>query len=216
MHNGYILRPINYGFAKKNIPDLDQIPHLRACEIALLLIDTEGGQETPMYKTGIKMSKKREKDILMKALERTSELYPPRLYTAEELLLTAGSDRAPEPCRLTKDGIPKSEAGYVLTTDHFVYGSAAAFYPGVLRQIADALGEDIVLAFTSIHEVQIHPASQYRLDLVKDSLRDTNRHCNRKEEVLSDLLYRYNRESAEFGIYFTDGKFFDTPLKVGK
>ena len=89
-----------------------------------------------------------------------------------------------------------------------INGAIALFYPGVLKKLSESLGEDFYIAFTSIHEAQIHAAGMISPETVEASLRDTNRHCNRREEVLTDRVYCYRKEEQKLGI-IEDGEFLE-------
>ena len=45
-------------------------------------------------------------------------------------------------------------------------------------------------------------------EAVETSLRDTNRHCNRREEILTDRVYCYRRETQSLGI-IDNGEFLE-------
>ncbi len=215
--NDLILRPLNYQYAKR---DLKDVPYTRIGDIALVLYAVmahEGGDyfTAKMHRSQMQNWKKDEKEVLEEALVNTSFLYPPRLYSVEDLLAwdrkkhEDGQFMTPE----GKAQIKKGMRGYILTNTLEINGAIALFYPGVARQIAESFGEDFYVAFTSIHEAQIHAASMISPDVIGSSLRDTNKHCNRCAEILTNRVYRYRYDGDCFGI-FQDGEFLEVERDV--
>ena len=81
----------------------------------------------------------------------------------------------------------------VLSTEQEINGAIAAFYPGVLERLHQIVGEDFHLVFTSIYDVHIHPISgKIRVETMRDCLAGMNHDINRREELLSRQIYRYN------------------------
>ena len=202
--NELILRPLNYYFVKA---DLEDVPHIRIGDIALVLYAVmahAGGDyfTAKMHLSQMEKWNRTEKEVLEAAMVNTCFLYPPRLYSVEDLL--SWDSRQHDDGRfMTDDGqmkIKKGMRGYILTNTLEINGAVAMFYPGVARRIAECLGEDFYIAFTSIHEAQVHSAGMISADVVRSSLRDTNRHCNRKEEVLTNRVYCYSLEKKSFGL----------------
>lgn len=215
--NSLILRPLNYQHVKRS---LKNVPFTRIGDIALVLYAVmahKGGDyfTAKMHRTQMQNWDREEKDVLEEALVNTSFLYPPRLYSVEDLL-SWDQKRHEDGRFMTADGrisVRKGMRGYILTNTLEINGSIALFYPGVARQIAEGFGEDFYVAFTSIHEAQIHAASMISPDVIRSSLRDTNRHCNRFEEVLTNRVYCYRYDSDRFGI-IQDGEFLEVERNV--
>lgn len=208
--NDLILRPLHYPAVKEELTD---VPHIRFGDVALVLYavmaHAQGDYFTAkMHRSQMQGWQRRETKVLWEALVNTSFLYPPRLYSMEDLLAW-DKKRYQDGAFMTREGsgkIQKGVRGYLLTNTLEINGAVAVFYPGVARKIAKEFGEDFYIAFTSIHEAQIHACSAVRPDVVESSLRDTNRQCNRKEEVLTNSVYRYCLERDRFEI-LRDGSF---------
>lgn len=86
---------------------------------------------------------------------------------------------------------------WMLTTTQQTNGAVAIFVPGVPEQIADLLDDNFYVAFTSIHEVMIHKASESTLDGIYTALDSTNKNFG-KEDYLSSTVYFYNRDEGDF------------------
>ncbi|MDO4292382.1 MAG: DUF5688 family protein [Eubacteriales bacterium] len=207
-----ILRPLNYRYSKDRLKD---VPHLRVGDIALVLyavIKRDGANyfTAKMHRSQMENWTVQEREVLQRALVNTSFLYPPRLYSIEDLLSWDGK-RHEDGRFMSEDAscrIRRGLRGYILTNTLEINGAIALFYPGVAKKIAEGLGERFYIAFTSIHEAQIHSAGMISSDVVERSLRDTNRHCNAPDEVLTNRVYCYDPEKKSFGI-IKNGEFLE-------
>ncbi len=82
-------------------------------------------------------------------------------------------------------------SGYVLTTTRQVNGAVALFYPGVQERLAELFGGSYYIAFTSIHEAQLHAYGTVKPSQVKDCLLDTLNYFP-EEEVLTRRVFFYD------------------------
>lgn len=215
--NELILRPLNYHLVKEDIRD---VPHIRIGDIALVLyaVMAHSGNDyftAKMRRSQMEKWSRPEDEVLQEALVNTSFLYPPRLYSVEDLLAWDGKQHEDGRFMSEEDGVSirKGMRGYILTNTLEINGAIAMFYPGVARKIADGFGEDFYIAFTSIHEAQVHSAGMISPDVVHSSLRDTNKHCNRREEVLTNRVYCYHYDKKCFGI-IQEGEFLEVRKDV--
>ena len=216
VRNELILRPLNYQRVKKDIQD---VPYIRVGDIALVLyaVMAHSGNDyftAKIHRNQMQNWKGSEEEILEEALINTSFLYPPRLYSVEQLL--AWEVKQKEDGRfMAQDpfSINRGMRSHVLTNTLEINGAIAIFYPGVARKIAEGFGEDFYIAFTSIHEVQVHSASMITPDIIKSSIREMNHSCNRADEVLTNAVYCYSAESRSFG-QLIDGRFLEVRKDV--
>lgn len=205
-----ILRPMNYSFFQDSIRD---VPHIRIGDIALVLyaVMSHVGADyftAKMRREQIAHWEITEEEVLQTALVNTSFLYPPRLYSVEDLLSWDGKRHTDG--RFMAEGeagrIRRGMRGYILTNTLEINGAVAMFYPGVARRISEIVEGDFYIAFTSIHEAQIHSAGMIPAEIVEHSLRETNGHCNPQEEVLTNQVYCYRAQKGSFGV-IRDGEF---------
>ena len=77
-------------------------------------------------------------------------------------------------------------------------GAGAVFYPGVLEEMAAERECDLYIIPSSVHETLVIPDPQLEIDIchMRDIIREVNRTSVAEEEILSDNLYRYERESG--------------------
>lgn len=88
---------------------------------------------------------------------------------------------------------------YVVTHEGRVYGAVAALYKGVLNQLAEKLGSDLIIIPSSVHEVLVLPKDEsYRsAEIWNRMVREVNETQLEGEEVLSDHIYLYCKETKD-------------------
>ena len=88
---------------------------------------------------------------------------------------------------------------FLLTNKKYFYGASAILYPGVLKQVADSLKDDLVLMPSSVHEFIFVP---YRVcynasDLV-ELVRSVNATSVKNTDILGENIYLYSRADDSF------------------
>ena len=93
---------------------------------------------------------------------------------------------------------------YVLRNTEESHGAATLLYPGVLQALAENSGADLFILPSSIHEVLVMKADgEINAGELQYMVMDINRHMVEPEEVLSDQVYRYDRESQSLSMATT-------------
>lgn len=208
--NNLILRPLNYEACKK---DLMEVPHIRIGDIALVLYSDYMvvDEDYASFKINRDITRNwsvDEKTILLNALANTAQKYTPLILSIEEML------NNPELLleKVTGHKIDDERwetsimQSYVLYSTLSVNSAIAIFYPGILEKLADKIGDDLYLAFTSIHEVHVHAARSVDPDVIGDSLKDTNKACNEEKDILTNNIYFYNRKNKRLGMIAEDAR----------
>ena len=95
---------------------------------------------------------------------------------------------------------------FVATNSHTLYGAAVILYDRLLKSFADLIGDDLIILPSSVHECMIVPASDTvdlgafrETDFLRKIVADFNREMH-AEEVLSDNIYRYDRNKDQITI----------------
>ena len=130
-----------------------------------------------------------EEQIIDDALTNAPALRPVKAYAMPDLMRElVGKEIGDE------TGIPM----IILTNEDKRYGAGVVFYPGLLAKISDETGVNLLLIPSSVHEIICIPESE-GMDYADINLliTETNRGFVTGNEVLSDRLFRYNRESDE-------------------
>lgn len=141
--------------------------------------------------------------LLTNALLNSYAKMPPRLYYGTDFRADHDRDYGVFMPEERGHGIavhPEDEwegrFGYILTTTKRLNGAIALFYPGVKERLAELMGGDYYVGFTSIHEAVIHPACHKGLSEMKDGIQQTNI-CFEPREMLTNRVYRYSCKRKE-------------------
>lgn len=99
-----------------------------------------------------------------------------------------------EPFRITEESM------FILTNERKVDGAAVIAFPGVMEKLDELFPEGFFVVPSSIHETIIMPKGGREEISPKEMgkmVRDINRTCMEKTEILSDRIYEYDKESGE-------------------
>lgn len=98
-----------------------------------------------------------------------------------------------------RDSVPevrKENKSYVMTNQQKIFGAATMLYKDVIKNHAEKLQCDIYILPSSIHDLILIPADfDMNVEYMKYMVRDVNRTQVLREEVLSDSVYIYHRET---------------------
>jgi len=205
-----IIRPLNYD---DNDKVLAKAIYRRTGDIALVLYISLGtaphgtGQNiisTMVRRDMFQVWNVDEQETFDYALENTMRLQPP-VFCHVAMGLSGGGLKSRH-VRLMDDESVRidfnSPLAPPLTTEQEVNGAVAAFYPGVLERLYRMVGGDFYLVFSSIYDVHIHPVDgKLKVSSMRSTLADMNRTANRRDEILSRQIYRYNGEQKELAVY---------------
>lgn len=88
---------------------------------------------------------------------------------------------------------------YILTNSLKIHGATCMAYPGLLKELAETLNDNLIIIPSSIHEVLILPESSLNEDYSIDDLCETIMEVNEMElhndEVLADHPYLYQKNA---------------------
>lgn len=202
-------RVVNY---ERNRMLLLDIPHIRYHDLAvtyhcLVQSDEEGIGTIRISNAHMKQWGITLKELRMIARANTAGLFPAIIKRLEEVLGEAVPFRH-------KDGpqedIPKElnsllkkkkqsvnmDKIYVLTNNRGINGASCILYEDILEQFAAKINSDLFILPSSIHEVLLVPETGFinSSDLIL-MVREVNATQVAAEEVLSDNIYLYSRES---------------------
>ena len=94
--------------------------------------------------------------------------------------------------------------GVRLSTNTKEYGAISVFYPGVLQRLAQLMGSDLYILFTSGNESKIYSANESNLEDIKDELHIMETDYDNGiwyEDSLSEELYYYSRIEDKISVY---------------
>lgn len=144
-------------------------------------------------------------DLFALAKDNTKRLFPERICSMYSLMNAIGDSEEGEKLdgKLPQGSVKHIFAGepFVVTNDSGINGAAVILYPDTLKNVGKILQGDFYLLPSSIHEmlaIPVHAAINEQ-DLC-DMVREVNRTCVAKEEILSSSVYRYDQDTETLKI----------------
>jgi hypothetical protein len=195
-----VYKLINY---EKNEEMLKDVPHFRLLDLAVvfhcLLESTPDGTATILiHNHHLDLWDVEKEDLYALAAANTPQLlnYDLRSLTdvMRELLHIAGDDPALPPsnelCTM-----------YVLTNSQKLNGAACILYKGLLMRFAERIASDLYVIPSSVHEVLLlSAAEQGDHPKLNEIVREVNTSQLSQEEILSDHIYYFSRETGQLSI----------------
>lgn len=103
-----------------------------------------------------------------------------------------------------EDGLPEiaNQSMFILTNQRGVDGAAVIAFPGVMEKLNELFPEGFYVAPSSIHETLIIPKNTMNemnigLEYMGRMVRDINERYLDPNEILSDRIYEYDKESGK-------------------
>lgn len=191
-----IFKLINY---ERNRELLKEVPHYRYLDLAIvfncLLESGPSGSATILiYHHHLSFWNITKDDLYALAFHNTPRLLKYDLRNMTDVLreLLCGEESFP----LTADTAAPYPM-YVLSNQHKLNGSVCILYQDLLKDFASRLESDLYILPSSVHEVLIIPArNQTSFEELSNMVRDVNSSQLSREEILSDHVYYYSRETC--------------------
>ena len=128
-----------------------------------------------------------EDQIIDDAISNSSVLVPAKAYALPDMMWELAGEEI-------GDGIPM----IILTNRDKRYGAGVVFYPGLLAKLSDETGVNLLLIPSSVHEFICIPECEgMDYDDINLLITETNQGIVAENEILSDRLFRYDRENDE-------------------
>ena len=190
-------RLINY---EKNEELLREIPHLPFLDLAICFYYPFWHEEIGKGSILIRNEHVEKWNVTVKELwkvanENTRELYPEVCCPMDKLLLEMTRHEEEAWTALPEEGWG-CVSMKVLTNKQRIFGAAVILYDDYLKQLSDCLQGDFFMIPSSIHEVLILPAVEGECETLEKMICEVNATTVDPQEVLSDHLYRYERDKA--------------------
>lgn len=195
-----IYQMVNTSLNRKLLEDIPSVPVLDLSLVFKVIIDAtpdDGISTITIHNSHLDLWNVTKEKIYELAKENTPKLLPAKVSSLAELLcqyFTEDSDACQQEA-LDEEVLPL----YVLTNSRRFHGSCCINYPGVLSGFAEKVKKDLYILPSSVHETLLLP--DIGGDLDPSELRDmvfcVNQTEVRREEVLSDNVYLYSRETKK-------------------
>lgn len=192
-----IFKLVNY---ERNRELLQQVPHYRFLDLSIVfncLIESSpsGSATILIHNHHLSYWDITRDDLYALAQQNTPKLLAYDLRNMTDILKELLADE-----NIPAD-TPEAAAAfpmYVLTNRYKLNGSGCILYQNLLRDFANRLGSDLYILPSSVHEVLIIPVqAQTSTEELSDMVRDVNSSQLSREEILSDHVYYYSRESGK-------------------
>lgn len=190
-----VIRPLNY---ERNADKLEEGVYDVTGDIALTLYVSIGNfsglYTSSMVPRVVFSGWKKSRDQVMKdAMKNTYRLFPPRLLNWLDVDRFQDKDYGIFMERDTDVRLDEGACATFVTTKSQINGAVAIFLPGVAKRLGELMGNDLYIAFTSMHEAAIHNCEKVYPETIQESLKDLNREMPADDDFLSEKVYYYNR-----------------------
>ena len=204
--NKVVFSLVNYGMNKERLESMPYVPYLDLAILFYVLLDrTENGERTAVI-TNKELAAwgTTKEELLRLARQNTPRLYMAEVNSLNDVMKSFVKDKKSKD--FFDEFIGEEESSlYVLSNRHNVKGAAVILYDGLLKEMSKVLGHDLLILPSSVHEVLVM-AYDKTMDFL--SIRDMVEHINEVEvpvcDVLSDQIYRYNREKDQVSFLIED------------
>lgn len=187
------------GLVHRENEDLSLIPFLRFSERAACGNVEISHELMDLWEVSADM-------VMDQAWENTWQKKPPMLRGLGEILHIEIEGHPPEGNLLEEMNHMKErprEPAYVLSSRGGTNGAAYLASPEVMKRISGLFPEGFYLLPSSVHEILVLPKYKGGLGWEKtpfelgEMVREVNRTCVEREEILSDRIYEYDKESGK-------------------
>jgi len=195
-----IFKLINY---QRNRELLKNVPHFRILDLAvvfhcLVKTDDAGTATILIQNRHLSLWDITRDDLYALAIANTPKLLPYDLRNMSDVLKELLCEEKSFPAEFsTNDAFPM----YLLSNRSKLHGSACMLYPNLLSDFSNRLKSDLYLLPSSIHEILIIPAApNTACGELSDMVREVNATQLSREEILSDHVYYFSRETGKLSL----------------
>lgn len=204
--NKVVFSLVNYGMNKERLESMPYVPYLDLAILFYVLLErTENGERTAVI-TNKELTAwgTTKEELLRLARQNTPRLYMAEVNSLNDVMKSFVKDKKSKD--FFDEFIGEEESSlYVLSNRHNVKGAAVILYDSLLKEMSKVLGHDLLILPSSVHEVLVM-AYDKTMDFL--SIRDMVEHINEVEvpvcDVLSNQIYRYNREKDQVSLIIVD------------
>lgn len=173
----------------RNRDYLSGVPHRDCgCGLALIAEVRSGEFRAVVTESLLESMEMTVSELLGTALENSSASDPPVLYELSELLMK-GHDLCRNLLKEEPGTFIAADSLYLLSNSDCFWGSAALFYPDLLRRLNELLHGSFFVLPSSVHEVLLLPESGGDPERLAEIISNANRTVVSDDDYLSDDLY---------------------------
>lgn len=192
-----VFKLINY---QRNRELLKNVPYFRFLDLAIVFhclakTDETGTATILIQNRHLSLWNITKDDLYALAMANTPKLLPYDLRNMTDVLKELLWEDQCVPGEFSSQEVFPM---YLLSNRRKLHGSVCMLYPNLLSDFSRRLGCDLYLLPSSIHEVLIIPANQNgTYEELSDMVREVNTTQLSGEEILSDHVYYFSRETGK-------------------
>ena len=134
------------------------------------------------------------------ASQNTRELFPPRIQSMGEVMRAFMGEDFDAISGQELDEVMGDNVLWMLSNDMGVNGASLMVYGEVLDEVAERIGDNILVIPSSLHEVLAVPADGMDPKEIADMVSDINRNVVNEEDRLSNQVFYYDRGARELSV----------------
>lgn len=198
IRNQIIFKLIN---TEKNRELLEDVPHISFCDLSIVfqcLVSEEmfGNATIMIHNAHMALWNLTVDELYARAAENTPRLHPYEIRSMRDIIRDIASEFGEN--EIPEQDLAEKTPMYVLSNKMHVHGAASMLYQDILKDFATALGNDMYILPSSIHEVILLPAQgDEDCEGLKQMVREINETQVEPEEVLSDSVYLFDRKTGK-------------------
>ena len=183
--------------AEKNKQLLKQVPHILVYDLAIVFLCSVSDfmheyATILVYNQHLELWNVTAADLYETALSNSPRVLESRLDNLHDVF-----------AYITDESLPfLEELNISILTNHLkIHGATCILYPNILEEIATLYEDDVIIIPSSIHEVLVFPKENlpngYTLENLNAMIQDVNETQLTDDEILSDHIYWYHRDTKE-------------------
>jgi len=203
-----VLKLIN---TEKNGELLKDIPHMEFLDLSIvfqvsIMDENIGAASILIHNAHAKLWGVDCQELYRRAMQNTPKILAYEIQSMRDVM--AGILRAKADMRGENDNndcmeeLERCIPMYVLSNVNRTDGAACMLYPNLIGDFAKAMGSDLYIIPSSVHELLLLPAGdESESGYIRNIIREVNETQLLEEEILSDSLYVYDSVSQEIKIF---------------
>lgn len=188
---------------------LDKVPHIPFLDMVILFYVVLRVDEDGVGSVRISNQLQEEwhistRSLFTLALGNSKQLFPEKIGSLVNVLQERVSIGNEQPFQSYVEGEYSTEEQnmpFVITNNYGINGATAILYPNILKQLGERFGCSYYLIPSSIHEFLAIPSSlELSVEEMEYMVKEVNRTCVTREEMLSETVYYYNIPSDRISV----------------